>query len=203
MPAYDEEEYSPAGARRALVYLYADDRESRHVVVDGLTTDRNLRRLYEVATETEADAWVLQSEDLLPSWWRLVFEVRAEYLSDSRDLVTWPQADAAQRRMGLAPAQVRYEVDGWRVQRTRHGDGRIVKNVKVRETRTAGSATLGPPDTRIRHAEAFAAEPSRARINAVREADPPITRWVVDMDKVTVHVVGDYVLIPTGARAHR
>lgn len=199
---YHEWDYAPPGPRRALVYLYADDRDTRVTVVDGLTTDDNLRRLYEAARELHADAWVLHTEDLLPSWWREVYEIRAEHFSTGRDLVTWPRADGAARRMGLSIDQVHREVDGWRVQRTRDGGGRILRNVKVRETRVTERPTLSPPDTHIRNPEAFPADPDRAMVAAIRDADPPITRAGLDeaLDRLTVTVVGSYSVIPVRGR---
>jgi hypothetical protein len=178
--------------RRALIYLYEDAKTERLTVVDGLTTDANLIRLYETAVELHADAWVLQRAGMLPDWWRLVYEIRAEHLTDQGRgrptyRVTWPMSDAALRIVGLTADELIHHVQSYRVMRTSAlaGEGRIHR---VRESRTTGTLRQGRPDRTIHHPEAFTDDPQRATVHGVGP---------IEIERVPVHVAGPHVLLPS------
>jgi hypothetical protein len=175
--------------------VYEDDPDTRVWVVDGLTTDDNLVRLYQHAVDVHTDAWMLKRAEMLPDWWRLVREVRIDNLRDETPhyRVAHPLGEAAIRLTGLTPVEISHTVAGWRVQRTRQpGEGRIVK---VKERRTTGTMKQGRPDMRIRHREAFAPTREQARVDI---PPPEITfeGFDINVSRVRVQVVGPYTLLP-------
>lgn len=186
------EDVDPYGAlnRRALTVVYEDDPADRVMVVDGITTDENLIRLYTYAVAMHTDAWMLKRAGQLPDWWRLAREVRIDNLrARPKYKVTYPMGEAALRLTGLTPVEISHTVDGWRVQRSsRPGEGRVIK---VREGRQTGTMQEGPADHRIRHREAFTPTREEATVTI-----PPPAIPYVDVDRVRVHVVGPYTLIP-------
>lgn len=175
--------------RRALWYTYDDDQATPELCIDGVTTDHGMLRLYEHAVITHTDAWLLHRIGQLPSWWRLVHEVKVENLTTGKPYrVTWPRVEAATRLRGLTPTEIAHTVAGWRVVKTRgQGEGRVLC---VPEQRTTGTMRKGRPDTRIRHREAFTEHREDAQVTI----PPPEIHFT--MPDLRVAVVGPYVLLP-------
>ena len=79
-------------------------------------SDDELRATFADLLATEVNAWLLHKAGALPEDWQLVYELRAEGFAarSTRDLVEWPEIDAAMKWRGLSIAQRSYVALEWR-----------------------------------------------------------------------------------------